>query len=74
MGINSGVKLAGGALKPAISMVTTKSGNTQTVTFVQKPTTNINTGPTQKIVSVNRPVIKVTPGQPGNTMIKVYYF
>lgn len=52
-------------IKPTISMVTTKTGNTQTVTLVQKPATGISSGPTQKIVSVNRPVFKVTPGPPG---------
>ncbi|KAK3864628.1 hypothetical protein Pcinc_029703 [Petrolisthes cinctipes] len=55
----------GGGMKPTISMVTTKTGNTQTVTLVQKPTPALPSGPTQKIVSVNRPVIKVTPGPQG---------
>lgn len=59
------MKLGGGGMKPTISVVTTKTGNTQTVTLVQKPAPALPSGPTQKIVSVNRPVIKVTPGPPG---------
>lgn len=64
-GGGGGAKLASMPIKPTISMVTTKTGNTQTVTLVQKPATTITSGPAQKIVSVNRPVFKVTPGPPG---------
>lgn len=64
-GGGGGMKLGNTPIKPTISMVTTKTGNTQTVTLVQKPATTITSGPTQKIVSVNRPVFKVTPGPAG---------
>lgn len=64
-GGGGGMKLGNTPIKPTISMVTTKTGNTQTVTLVQKPATTITSGPAQKIVSVNRPVFKVTPGPPG---------
>lgn len=64
------MKLGNTPIKPTISMVTTKTGNTQTVTLVQKPATTITSGPAQKIVSVNRPVFKVTPGPPGINLVK----
>ncbi|XP_076042639.1 uncharacterized protein LOC143026326 isoform X2 [Oratosquilla oratoria] len=68
-GSAGGVKIAASSIKPAISMVTSKTGNTQNVTLVQKPATAISAGPTQKIVSVNRPVFKVTPGPaPGSVL------
>ncbi|XP_045588870.1 transcription initiation factor TFIID subunit 9 [Procambarus clarkii] len=70
-GSGAGMKIAATPIKPTISMVTTKTGNTQTVTLVQKPTTGIPSGPTQKIVSVNRPVFKVTPGPPGGSTPKI---
>ncbi|XP_050727854.1 transcription initiation factor TFIID subunit 9-like [Eriocheir sinensis] len=68
-GGGGGMKLGNTPIKPTISMVTTKTGNTQTVTLVQKPATNITSGPAQKIVSVNRPVFKVTPGPTGNSNV-----
>lgn len=70
-GGSGGMKLASAPIKPTISMVTTKTGNTQTVTLVQKPATTITSGPNQKIVSVNRPVFKVTPGTPGGSTPKL---
>lgn len=68
---NTSMKISATPMKPTISMVTTKTGNTQTVTLVQKPATGISSGPTQKIVSVNRPVFKVTPGPPGKFLCSV---
>ncbi|XP_037796187.1 transcription initiation factor TFIID subunit 9-like [Penaeus monodon] len=68
---NTSMKISATPMKPTISMVTTKTGNTQTVTLVQKPATGISSGPTQKIVSVNRPVFKVTPGPPGGSTPKI---
>lgn len=77
-GGGGGMKLGSAPIKPTISMVTTKTGNTQTVTLVQKPATTITSGPAQKIVSVNRPVFKVTPGTPGMDLVtrmdQVYVF
>ncbi|XP_042224803.1 transcription initiation factor TFIID subunit 9B-like [Homarus americanus] len=70
-GAGAGMKIAATPIKPTISMVTTKTGNNQTVTLVQKPATGIPSGPTQKIVSVNRPVFKVTPGPPGGSTPKI---
>lgn len=70
-GAGAGMKIAATPIKPTISMVATKTGNTQTVTLVQKPATGINAGPTQKIVSMNRPIFKVTPGPPGGSTPKI---
>jgi hypothetical protein len=57
---------ASAAVKPAVSVVTTKSSSAQqTVTLVQKQPTVVTTGPPHKIVTVNRPLIKVTSGPPG---------
>ncbi|XP_066946513.1 transcription initiation factor TFIID subunit 9B [Macrobrachium rosenbergii] len=70
-GAGPGMKIAATPIKPTISMVATKTGNTQAVTLVQKPATGIASGPTQKIVSVNRPIFKVTPGPPGGSTPKI---
>uniref|UniRef100_A0A2P2HYG2 Transcription initiation factor TFIID subunit 9-like n=1 Tax=Hirondellea gigas TaxID=1518452 RepID=A0A2P2HYG2_9CRUS len=57
--------------KPTVSMVTSKSGsNQQTVTLVQKQPNLIPTGPQGKIVTINRPLIKVTSGHPGGVSPK----
>ncbi|KAK7070364.1 Transcription initiation factor TFIID subunit 9B [Halocaridina rubra] len=69
-GTAGGMKISTTPIKPTISMVATKTGNTQAVTLVQKPSTGIASGPTQKIVSVNRPIFKVTPGPPGGSTPK----
>ncbi|KAF2358148.1 Transcription initiation factor TAFII31 [Trinorchestia longiramus] len=62
---------AAASAKPSVSMVTTKSGSAQqTVTLVQKQPTAVSTGPPHKIVTVNRPLIKVTSGPPGGVVPK----
>ncbi|KAL7631359.1 UNVERIFIED_CONTAM: hypothetical protein RMT77_018338 [Armadillidium vulgare] len=63
----SGSKGGSSAIKPSISMVTTKTGNNQTVTLVQKASNAVSAAPPQKLVSVNRPLIKVTPGLTGGS-------
>lgn len=69
---SGGMKISATPMKPTFSTVTTKTGNTQTVTLVQKPAASAAIGgPTQKIVSVNRPVFKVTPGPPGGITPKI---
>jgi len=69
---SGGMKISATPMKPTFTTVTTKTGNTQTVTLVQKPAASAAIGgPTQKIVSVNRPVFKVTPGPPGGITPKI---
>lgn len=69
----SGSKGGSSAIKPSISMVTTKTGNNQTVTLVQKASNAVSAAPPQKLVSVNRPLIKVTPGSAGKKLIYLIY-
>lgn len=70
-GAKGGGGLSGGTTKPTVSMVTNKSGsNQQTVTLVQKQPSVLNAGPQHKIVTVNRPLIKVTSGPPGGVVPK----
>jgi len=63
------------ANKQTVSMVPPKgpTPNNQQMTLIQKPQSAVNAGPSAKIVTVNRPHIKISSGPPGKVFGCVFF-